>query len=130
MRREIRRLMEAGAERAARVREAVLEGWDPFGDPRMCVSVREVVTAAVVLMKEPWSRGLEREIQQAFSALGARLYSVGGRRLLLGVRRRGQSIAEALEHSKELRKWATGGRGRSRRSRDVQQEAPSGPADT
>lgn len=129
MRRGIRRLLEVGAERAERVRAAVMADWDVFGDPRMAVAVREVMVAVVVGMKEPWSRGLEREVRQALQDRGARLYSVGGRRLLLGVRRRGQGIAEALEHSKALRAWATGGRGRSRRSRDAQ-EAPVGPSDT
>lgn len=129
MRREISRLIDSGAARAARVREAVLSGFEAFGDPRMCVAVQAVAQGVVGHMKEPWCRGLEREVLQACRALGVRVYSVGGRRLLLGMRRSGQSVAEAVEASRELRKWAIGGRGRSRRSRDAQ-EASDGSADT
>jgi hypothetical protein len=112
MRRALEELKAARQARAEKVRAALLERLDFFGDPRMCVPMMTVVGLAAGPMKEPCSRELECELVQASKALGARLYSVGGRRLLRGVRLRGQSVAEAVAASVEYRRWARAGNGR------------------
>jgi hypothetical protein len=109
MKRALADLAAARLARAELVRAAFLEVLDPFGDPRMIVPVMTAVGLVMGPLKEPCSRELECEVVQASLALGARLYSVGGRRLLRGVRRRGQGVAEAVAASIEHRRWARAG---------------------
>ena len=108
----VRALIAARADRAVRVRAAFLAAFDPLGHPGFAVPVRDVAKAVGALLKEPWSRGLEHEVLRAARAALIDLVVVGGRRLLVGVRRRGQSVAEAVEEGRRVRAEATGVRRR------------------
>lgn len=109
------------AARAARsdvVRATFADAFDVFGHPGFAVSLRAAAEIAATHLKEPWSRELEREVRSAGERLGARLVIVGKRPLLVGVRVRGQSVAEAVEAGRRVRAEATGASRRRGRGQD------------
>lgn len=113
MKRALEHLIAARTERTERLRAAFLEAYDVFADPRMCVPLMTAAATVAGPLKLPCSRELEREVASIATALGARLYAVADRRLLRGVRRRGQSVAEAVRESVETKRWARDRGGRS-----------------
>lgn len=105
-------LLAARAERAERLRLALLEAFGFVGHPGFAVSLQEVVAAVVGAMKEQETREFRDEIRQACRGLGARMFHVGRVELVRGVRRRGRTLEEALWDARELKIWARATRSR------------------
>jgi hypothetical protein len=104
-------MLAARRARADGVRTALDGAFEALGHPAFAVALQEVVTEVGRSLKEPWSQGLERLVVSAARAAGARPMRVGNRWLLRGVRRRGRTVAEAVEDGRAIRAWARASRG-------------------
>lgn len=104
----VRRWLGAQLAADAAVRAAIDDAWEVTGDPRLAVPLEVIAAAVVTAAQVPHSLALERRIRSALGARGARVFRVGNRPLVRGVRRRGQPQLEALASSREWRAWARG----------------------